>query len=197
MNSEQILQALRGKLDHKNVNFMGCLPADHVARLDLRNKGGKPIVFIANVLSTSEIHRMGHWVVYYIAGKCIHFFDSYAINPRLYSRHFLHFLNKHKEFTLLKLAFRLQSDQSLVCGAYCVQFTYLCDRLGIIKASEFLKNNYTVNDYVLNDRKVLKYVYDHFKMPPCTATFSKHGMTYKTCARLYSKHHHTPHRNIS
>ena len=192
MNSEQILQALRGKLDHNNIHFMGCLSSDKVAQLDLRNKGGKPIAFIANVLSTQEIHLMGHWVAYYITGKCIYFFDSYALNPRSYSQHFLHFLNKHKEFTLFKLAFRLQSDQSLVCGAYCIQFIYLCNRLGIIKTCEFLRNNYEVCSYVINDRKVLDYAYDRFRMPPCKSTFCKQGMTYKICVRLCTKRHHHP-----
>lgn len=189
MNSEQILQALQGKLDHNNLHFMGCLSADKVAQLDLRNKGGKPMAFIANVLSTKQKHLMGHWVVFYINGKCIYFFDSYSLNPRLYSRHFLHFLNKHKEFTIFKMIFRLQSDYSLVCGAYCIQFLYICNRLGIIKTSEFLRKNYNNCSYVMNDRKVLRYVYKTFKMPPLQATFSKQGMTYKTCIALCTKNH--------
>ena len=188
MNSEQIIKALQGKLDHDNMHFMGCLSADKVAQLDLRNKGGKPIAFIANVLSTKQIHLMGHWVVFYIIGKCIYFFDSYSLNPMLYSRHFLHFLNKHKEFTMFKMLFRLQSDQSLVCGAYCIQFIYLCNHLGLIKTSEFLRKNYNTCSYTVNDRKVLCFTYSHFKMPPLQATFSKQGMTYKTCIKLCTKH---------
>ncbi len=155
MNSEQILHALQGKLSHGNMHFLGCLSADKVALLDFRNKAGKPLAFIANVLGTQEIHLMGHWVAYYVIGKCIYFFDSFSLNPRLYSRYFLHFLDKHKEFTIFKLAFRLQSDQSLVCGAYCIQFIYLCDHVGIVKTSEFMRNNYDVSNYVRNDRKVL------------------------------------------
>lgn len=193
MNSEQILRALHGKLSHNKIHFMGCLSADKVALLDFRNKGKKPIAFIANVLSTEDIHLMGHWVGYYVIGKCIYFFDSFSLNPRLYSQHFHHFLNKHKEFTIFKLAYRLQSDQSLVCGAYCIQFIYLCDRVGIIKTSEFMRNNYDVSNYVRNDRKVLSYVYERFKMPPCRSTFCRQGMTYKMCIRLCTKHHRHHH----
>ena len=92
MNSEQILHALQGKLSHNNICFLGCLPADKVAQLDFRNKDGKPMAFIANVLSTEQIHLMGHWVAYYVTGKCIYFFDSFSLNPRLYSQHFFTFL---------------------------------------------------------------------------------------------------------
>ena len=71
MNSEQSMQVLQGKLNHDNVNFMGCLLADKVAQLDLKNKGGKPIALIANVMSTK---LMGNWVAFCINGKLHLFF---------------------------------------------------------------------------------------------------------------------------
>ena len=193
MNGQQILRALQGKLSQHNMHFIGCLSADKVALLDFRNKDDKPIAFIANVLSAEKNHLMGHWVGYYVVGQCIYFFDSFSLNPRLYSQHFLHFLNKHKEFTIFKLAFRLQSDQSLVCGAYCIQFIYLCDHVGIVKTSEFMRKNYDTSNYVRNDRKVLSYAYEKFKMPPCRSTFCSQGLTYKMCIKLCAKHRHHRH----
>ena len=175
MNSQQILLALRGQVNYNVVNFIGCLPSNEVAHLDLSHyhKDGKPIVFIANVLSSEQLHVMGHWVVFYIKGKCIYFFDSYALKPRLYSKHFGHFFNNHEGYTILKHKFRLQSDDSLVCGVYCIQFVYLVSQRGIIKTCEYLRNIYHKNNYVMNDRKVLRFAYKTFIMPPCAKTFSK------------------------
>ena len=188
MNSKQILEALHGKLNHNNkTHFLGCFSADEVAQLNLICEDGRHFLFIANVLTSEQIHIMGHWIVFYITTHSIFFFDSFALCPRLYSKHFHNFLNKFKGFTIFKLSSRLQSDDSLVCGAYCIQFVFLCDWLGITKTCKFLGNMYHNNNYKLNDRKVLAYVYKKFRnMPLCRNTFCKKGMLYKDCVSLCS-----------
>ena len=190
MNSKQILEALRGTLNNNNnTHFLGCLSADEVAQLNLRCEDGRHFLFIANVLTSKQIHLMGHWTVFYITTRSIYFFDSYALNPQLYSKYFHNFLNKFKGFTIFKLACRLQSDTSLVCGLYCMQFVHLCDWLGIAKTCHFLENKYHKKKYNLNDRRVLAYAYHTFKkMPVCKDTFCQKGMYYKDCLKLCSEY---------
>lgn len=183
MNNQQIMKALQGRLYHNNIYFLGCLPADDVAKLNLRSESDKPIVFIANVLGASQASKMGHWVVFYVSDKCIYFFDTYALTPSLYSKYFRSFLNKHKDYPVFKLAAILQSDKTLVWGVYCIQFVYLCNKIGLERTSQFLKDNYDLGNFLKNDRKVLTYAYRMFKMPPCIKTFcqSSQGLTYKHC----------------
>lgn len=186
MNTQHILQALKGKLNHNTIHFLGCLSADELPKLNLRDKDGKPLAFIVNVLTSNQKHIMGHWVCVYTIGKCLCYLDSYALEPRLYSRYFVDFFDRYKDFTLLQFKHRLQSDTSLVCGLYCIQFVVLCNHWGIIKASDFFRNNYQTCNYLMNDKNVLRFAYKYFKLPPCIATFSKNAMTFNTCKAIMS-----------
>lgn len=196
MNSQQIQTALRGKINNQQINFLGCFSADEIVNLDVVDRKDKRgIVFIANILTKNQLQLMGHWIVFYIANKCIYFFDSYGLEPRLYSKHFINFLKKNSTFTILKNTFRLQADDTLVCGVYCCVFVFLLGKLGIMKTCLFITKSFSRKNFLNNDRKVIRYAYDHFVMPQCTSTFkpnsnnnnnsniNEKAWTYKLCIK--------------
>lgn len=82
----------------------------------------------AMIVNTDPHNEDGtHWVAFYLDGEeesrgIIEFFDSYGQPPHLYF--YQEFLRRNARRYLYN-EHRLQSDNTLVCGRYCLVYLYL------------------------------------------------------------------------
>lgn len=81
---------------------------------------GQAYGFIANTQEHS--FRGEHWCSFYDDGEgCVQFFDSYGRLPRDNSVFFQQWLNKRAK-TVRMSRTQIQSNDSAVCGLYCIMF---------------------------------------------------------------------------
>ena len=185
MEARHIMKVLEGKI-RPNVIFLGCLSADEVGRIKLSDlPRHKSVVFIANILSNDSPNTMGHWTAFHILDNSIYFFDSFALSPKLYSPYFRHFIMRHVHYNIFKLGCRLQSDNSMVCGVYCIEFVYKVSLYGIDYVKRYISKRYSSSSYTLNDAKVLQYAYRTFNMPKYKPVFCN-TLNYKQCIAMFN-----------
>ena len=184
MDNEQLATAVRKYLPPRCFKkFLGCLTVDEVAKLNIPYEHD-PLIIIVNILPSSKINLMGHWVLMYIENKTIYFLDSYGLHPKNYSRYFTQFLHNHKGFKLNLNKRQLQSPTSYVCGAYVLFFIHTICHRGIKFLKKVLQNKFRNSTPTQNDRAILVFVYKHFPglMTKCRDTFCKDSLTFKQCA---------------
>lgn len=100
-----------------------------------------------------------HWIaIYFDNHGDVKYFDSYGRKPFLKQFDVFLKLNARKKDTN---PLRLQSDDSYVCGMYCIYFLYLCVRHRSMKQ---ILNKFTSKNVVYNDRIVCKFMYDRFRV---------------------------------
>lgn len=100
--------------------------------------------YIVNTVSDAEI--MGHWVLFYFENNNrVIFIDSFAKHPSLYGGNILKFYTDFSVKSVVK--HRLQSSDSLVCGLYCIYFTfYLNKKYSMKRILSHFSGNYKRND---------------------------------------------------
>lgn len=155
MNTVQITEILRSNSVTKNY-FLGCFSADRLAeiRIDLRHN----FFFITNILSSHE-NGMGHWLLLYVYNKDVLFFDSFGLQPSNYNNVYINnFLHAFKPMNIsVAQSYPLQSEKSLLCGAYCIYVSYhLCNNYSI----ENILAKFTVNSRMSNDKRVDNFLED-------------------------------------
>ena len=181
MDNVQLSAAIRNNLPAPCVQqFLGCLTVDQLAELNIPYKHD-PLYIIVNILPTSKIELMGHWVLVYIENRVIYFFDSFAMHPKNYSPYFTRFLLKHEGFDLWLMERQLQSASSHTCGAYVLYFMHVICTKGLQALRTILKKDFKHSSGLQNDRFILLYVYKYFPWLHfnCQETFCRNR--YKHC----------------
>jgi len=177
MDNIQLSSAIRNNLPTRCANrFLGCLTVDELTNVNIPLKHD-PVFIIVNILPSSKIKRMGHWVLLYVENKVIHFFDSFAIHPNNYSTYFTRFLCNHKGFKLWLMQRPLQSAASHTCGAYVLYFMYVICSNGLEALKNNLKRKFKNSSALQNDRRILQFVYKKFSFlnSNCQETFCQNN----------------------
>ena len=128
----------------------------------------------------SSNRTMGHWVTFYASSSTLAFLDSFALPMEAYGKHFTYFRSQLRHLSFLSLPFRVQSFQSLTCGAYAIYFVSTICRYGLRGGLRRFFHLFKSSPFSENDTVVLSFVYKFLTpMPPCTPTFGR-----RDCKRL-------------
>lgn len=182
MNSRELSLPLRDC-----PSFLGVYGADDLFRLVFKIKryirtNTTPLLFVVNVHASSD-SGMGHWVTFYVSASTLAFLDSFALPIATYGKPFTHFRSHLRHLRFLHLPYRVQSFQSLTCGAYALYLVSTICMNGLHGGLQRFFHLFKRGTYTDNDTKVLSYMYNsHHKrgiMPPCTPTFG-----YDDCKRI-------------
>ena len=179
MNSRQLTLPLRGC-----PYFIGVYGADDLKGLlpKIRNIRTRPLLFIVNVHVSSN-RTMGHWVTFYASSSTLAFLDSFALPMETYGKHFTYFKTQLQHLTFLHLPYRVQSLQSLTCGAYAIYFVSSICKYGLRGGLERFFHLFHPSRYTANDTIALSYAYKFLTpMPPCIRTFGRND-----CKRLQQR----------
>jgi hypothetical protein len=110
----------------------------------------KPTFIIAN---SDPAHMNGeHWISFYIykAKGEMEYFDSFAKPPEYYNKQFSNFLKKHCE-TYTKNTKVLQSNNTNLCGGYCIFYLYQkCHRMSMSLALNLFSRDKRCNDRIVS-----------------------------------------------
>lgn len=162
----------------------GCFLADQLPiRIGRTNHNE---FFVVNILTSR--HRpsiMGHYVLVVIGKSYIAYFDSYGIKPRVYSSWLQGFISQYYDKRFLDISRRLQSLDSLTCGAYVIFIMYHINLYGVDRINNFLRCYFSHDDFKYNDRKVIRFLYRHFNMPRCERLFCDRSLSKRKCKQLY------------
>jgi len=148
MNSLELARIISGdKL--LNQTFLGVFAADQLTF----NPSKRPSCLIAN---TDPANLPGqHWVaIYFDAHDNVEYFDSYGRHP---SSAFASFMKKNAK-RMHVYEKRLQSNDTFVCGMYCVYFLYYRVRGIKNMFSRFWQN------FIDNDRRICGFMYRKFRV---------------------------------
>ena len=101
----------------------------------------------ANVINLNDKNIKGtHWVSLFIDRKLAVYFDSFGIEyiPQ-------EVLNKIRDKSVTHNIFRIQDNESIMCGFYCIAFIeYMLAR------KTFYTNLFSANNYKKNDKIIYK-----------------------------------------
>ena len=168
------------------TQFRGVLSADQLDDLELDKRNH---ILVCNILPISKKNDMGHWILLFITAKTCYVFDSYAFNLGNYGDHFTRFRRRIKRDVVYLNKRQIQSNFSLVCGAYCVYIAHVIIVYGVRQVQKHVRMHFNNNNKSVNDRNVLKLCYRLFSgsMPDCKQTFCpKSGyLTYDKCTKRF------------
>ena len=104
-----------------------------------------------------------HWLAFYFNNEnCAEFFDSFGNRPEHYNRNFSQFLELNSKDGKYKFnSWKLQENESNVCGLYCLLFGN--SKMTLTNYSDFISNFSPQNQFA-NDKKCLQMVEDIFKV---------------------------------
>ena len=114
--------------------------------------------------------EMGHWLGLFLVGKKGYFLDSLAKNYGFYGGKLLNFITGLNLKILHRMRYRLQNDSSLTCGLYCLYFAREIQLHGVNNVLKNLFDFFFKNNWLANDRKIIRYCYTYFPMPSCQRT---------------------------
>ena len=96
------------------------------------------------------VNTGNHWIAIYVTKDTVEFFDSFGRKP-LYMKCKFDF----KEKRVIVYSKRLQDNQSLVCGLYCLGFVYFRLKLNDLQSFFVIFNN----DRIRNDVIIINVVH--------------------------------------
>lgn len=168
------------------IQSRGVLSADQLDDLEVDRRRQ---LLVCNILPMSKKNDMGHWILLFISAKTCYVFDSYAFKLANYGDHFTRFHRRIKREVVYLNKRQIQSNFSLVCGAYCVYIAHVIIVHGVRQVQKHVRTHFNNDNKNVNDRNVLKLCYRLFNgsMPDCKQTFCpKSGyLTYSICARKF------------
>ena len=113
-----------GQIEHVLMN-------NHITRVKFKgvfNKKTLPIIYSLKkyviVNTSSNVNEMGHWILFIFNFNKLLFIDSLGKSPEVYGdkiEEYYHSFNGEKAILLKN---PLQTDSSLVCGAYVIYFSF-------------------------------------------------------------------------
>ena len=168
------------------IKFKGVLSADQLDNLTL---DGWNQLLVCNILPISKKNDMGHWILLFITSKKCHVFDSYAFKLNVYGEYFTRFHRRIKREVSYLNKRQIQSNFSLVCGAYCVYIAHVIVNYNVREVQRNIRKHFNNSNKNVNDGNVLKLCYRLFGnlMPDCKKTFcDKSGyLTYNNCVKKF------------
>lgn len=141
-------QGLSSKKIKKILNcakyFTGCFASDQLDKLSISSF---PIFIIVN---TDRSYGQGiHWIALYITKRKIELFDSLGlIHRKLLPKGILNFIHRLCVSRKFKCNRRIQPDNSILCGFYCIFFIIL-RQFTNYKSILSIYNNENENDKIL------------------------------------------------
>ena len=139
MNDRQLEVVIRANLPNKCVQqFWGCFTSDVLAKIVIKPNDG-PVIIIANILPSTMLEKMGHWVCFYIKDRIIYLLDSFGMKPEIYTKYFNSVIKHHEGFKLWRLHYPIQDQMSYNCGVYVLYFIPVICIKGIEKLQILLK----------------------------------------------------------
>ncbi|HWY33610.1 MAG TPA: hypothetical protein VNX68_03120 [Nitrosopumilaceae archaeon] len=149
MNSLQIEHALLSDPSVRD-QFVGVFPADAIPEKQY------PGAYIVNTDSSNEPGQ--HWVAFYCTEKNqLEAFDSFGQDPGVYSEHIKEWMGN--DYLILSKNI-LQSEDSTLCGNYCMYFILLrCHGFSYEDVISIF-----CSDRNLSDKYVCKFINKYFKL---------------------------------
>ena len=114
-----------------------------------RKKDGAYIINLEH-----ENSKETYWVSLFVNKNAALYFDSFEIEyiPQ-------EVLNKIKDKSIARKIFRIQDNESIMCGFYCVAFIeYMLPGKSLLDCT----NLFSSNDYKKNDKIIYKYFKDRY-----------------------------------
>ena len=128
-------------------NFLGCVPED---KLDELVFGSLPCFIIVNI-DTANMPG-SHWIVLGIFKKSIEIFDPLGFDIFNWSRvpcNLLNFVHRLSVTRDLKLAQRIQSDSSTLCGYFCLFYMFMRKHTCLNTILSYFDSKFSCNDSIL------------------------------------------------
>ena len=129
-------------------SFLGCFAQDTVAKLRFRSK---PCFFFVNVDSSGS--NGSHWLAIGLFSTTIEVFDPLGFTIFNWSQvpcsllTFIHTHSTNRNHTTI--SDRVQSDDSSLCGFYCLFFVLCRPHMSLETFMSFFSTNLTENDKIL------------------------------------------------
>lgn len=138
----------------------------------LENRG----YYVVNTVSDPKV--MGHWVLFFIdEGNQVNFIDSFAKHPSTYGGNIFKICNKFNAKYVVKN--QLQSNDSLLCGLYCVYFIfYLNKKFKMERILSHFSCNYKKND------RMVERILSKLGLEKCELKFCPMMMYNRGCLRV-------------
>jgi hypothetical protein len=138
--------------------------------------------FIIN--TSADVNIMGHWVLFiYYVNKLL-FVDSLGKTHSFYGGKIEQYFNLYVGEKLILFKNAIQTNSSLVCGAYAIYFAfYINKKLSLNK----IVKRFNFNRKKLNDKKVEFFLYKISKTKlACHKQMCPGSMFHKTCRQICS-----------
>lgn len=142
-------QGLSSKKIKKILNcsksFGGCFASDQLENLSITSF---PIYLIVN--TDSKNGKGVHWLTFYISKHEIELFDSLGlIHRQLLPKGILRFIHRLTVSRKFKCNPRIQPDNSILCGFYCILFIMLRQQTNFRSILSLFTSNEAKNDTIL------------------------------------------------
>ena len=143
------MQGLSSKEIKKILNcsksFVGCFASDQLSQLSISSY---PVFLIVNTDKTKG--RGKHWLALYITTCEIELFDSLGlIHRNLLPKQILNFVHRFSVSRKLTCNRRIQPNNSILCGFYCIFFIILRQFTKFKSILSIFSGNQMRNDNVL------------------------------------------------
>jgi hypothetical protein len=165
-STEQLACMLQSLVAREGVSAIGVFPADQVPAID-------KTMHCCFILNTEPRGQPGeHWLAFFYNhyNDTLEYFDSYGMTLDTYDvvYEFLRSRGLASQCTPANSAGCLQSDESLVCGHYCIAFLYWRAKYISAPPTRFSISLATAYSTPLQrDRRVLKIVRDLLSRGSC------------------------------
>ena len=142
-------QGLSSKKIKKILNcsksFIGCFASDQLQTLSISSY---PVFLIVN---TDEQNGQGiHWIALFISKRNIELFDSLGmIHQKLLPIGILKFIHRFSVSRKFKCSRRIQPENSILCGFYCIFFIMLRQFTNFKAIQSSFSKNLIQNDGIL------------------------------------------------
>ena len=142
LTCEQIL-----KLASSFSNFIGCFAQDTIINLQIRTK---PVYFLVNIDSSGL--NGSHWIAIGLFDELIEVFDPLGFKIFNWSSvpcSLLTFIHNYSANRKLLIADRVQSQNSLLCGFYCLFYVMKRSTLSLSQICSLFSKRLAENDKIL------------------------------------------------
>jgi hypothetical protein len=138
MDSNEIRDITNSLICPKQCSFLGVFPRDLIPKV------ASILHFPASCVVNSDTSRKKgeHWIAFYYSNRnTCEFFDSYGLQPAFYNIH----ISPNVYNTQC-----LQSNQSTVCGQYCIYYLYHRSRYqSLHRILKYFTSNCKLNDIIV------------------------------------------------
>ena len=135
------------KIMSKRPNFIGVYPQDFLNGIKITKL---PISLIVNIDMSNQ--SGSHWIAIYINQKTVEVYDSLDLNTKYWQRkpRFLYkFLSRFRKTHKYRLTPRLQSENSQLCGFFCLFFLLYRKKYNFEKCLSVFTSHLSSNENIL------------------------------------------------